>query len=263
MPPKSSQTGEELREFEAGVAAITDSRYVADYTWAIHGRMRTIFTNLPAEIDFGQTCIAGEVYPEKRISLEARIPLESLEATVDSGEAMVNVERRDSAGKEFTISIIPSESLPPGPFAFPIRLHAQSAAEGALPRNRFMVLGEIIGPVFAVPSAVEFGIVREGETAEQNVVLQSPLGKPIEVSEARVDDGVGQVRDGHDHVAANRLECVLQNQNESSALSCLVRFKAATPGDWSRNVMFRTRLEDGRVVDVVVPVRAIVIRRSG
>jgi hypothetical protein len=176
---------------------------------------------------------------------------------------MVNVERRDSAGKEFTISIIPSESLPPGPFAFPIRLHAQSAAVGALPRNRFMVLGEIIGPVFAVPSAVEFGIVTEGETAEQNVVLQSPLGKPIEVSDARVDDGVGQVRDGHDHVGANRLECVLQNQKESSAQSYLVRFTAAAAGDWSRNVMFRTRLEDGRVVDVVVPVRAIVIRPSG
>jgi hypothetical protein len=55
----------------------------------------------------------------------------------------------------------------------------------------------------------------------------------------------------------------LQNQKESSAQSYLVRFTAAAAGDWSRNVMFRTRLEDGRVVDVVVPVRAIVIRPSG
>lgn len=175
------------------------SHLLRSLAWDIRGKVRSIFTELPTGLDFGDACVHGKPSPTRAFCCTSRVPLETMVAESDLSAATCEVVCTDDDHRSFEVGVTPWSDLPVGPFDFSVRLVAVDREGNRLPAVRVEVSGEKVQDVALTPRLLVLGALRIGEAADHRVCLRSRTGQPFTVSPiVSSESGVKVVDSGHD-----------------------------------------------------------------
>jgi hypothetical protein len=214
--------------------------------WVLAGRMRRAFRVHPNPLRFGgaSSPVAGLAGPVKEVMIEPLVPVAQL-ATVGSPLLRSRVRR---AEKGWRVLVEPSDTMAAGEFQCDLSLRARLASGELLPPYVLRVTGRCLDEVEAIPSAIQFGIVEAGATAQAGLVVYVHRGAP-----ASVDALTGEP------------ECIFARLESCSDehLQLLVHLRAAQPGALQGRLRLAIRTREGRRRELAVPVDAFVLARPG
>jgi hypothetical protein len=200
--------------------------------WKVTGQVRRVLA-FDRDVYLGRHSELSQPLVLRTIPIEILVPLESLFAECDVPGLAASVERRDE-GKA-VLRLTPLSPLRTGAFEGTVSLKPVLKGGEPLPTQLMRCAGKIVPDVEAVPSAVQVGGRRLGETFEEEVVLRSLTGR------AWVTVGADVEGDG---LAVDPIE---------GSARFRIRQKVCKAGSQSNRVFLQVH-SAGREVAITVPV---------
>lgn len=173
-----------VRDFALPLAALRQDDASAPKIWVLRGRVRTAAVVSPPLVQLGQW-VRGQTVPPQSATVTLKTPVKALEAACDPALASVRVTRSRTNSEAFVVTIVPRQTIPSGPFNFPVKIRLVVREGKKMPRIVLPVAGVMLEDIQARPTVVAFGIVPLGRRVEQTVVLGSAAGKKLQVRSVR------------------------------------------------------------------------------
>jgi hypothetical protein len=154
----------------------------------VRGEVREEFSMTPDKFSFGKVGKGSTSSATIRATLAGDPNWEIAEAKAESTHVKVAAKKVMTKGTMVTYEITATldDSLPPGRWESEVWLKTSNAA---LNKVRIPVLVEVVAAVCASPSSVDFGDVKIGASAEQNVILRGE--KPFRIKTVKgADSGI-------------------------------------------------------------------------
>jgi hypothetical protein len=156
--------------------------------WTLHGRVRELLKFSPPLVAFGDI-IRGQPAAGVLVRIESSLPLRKLITKNKENNVCVDVVQKGP--RNFELSVIPSGTLPSGPFRLEVPLQPTGEDEQILPAKKMIVTGIMHEDVEPVPSLLVLGALPIGQVAKETIVLKSIAGKRFKVEKVQsLSDGL-------------------------------------------------------------------------
>jgi len=150
--------------------------------FVLRGTVRDALKVAPRVIQFGQSLQEGGRSRGHRLTVQALVPLKTLQAEVHPPIGTVCIRRRASNERGYGVTFSPAANLPPGPLAAVLQLHGVTEDGQRIPPYPVPIEGTVVADIRAVPERLDLGVRIVGELAEGTVVLQSLAGRSFAVT---------------------------------------------------------------------------------
>jgi hypothetical protein len=195
--------------------------------WTIHGKVRELLKLIPPLVTFGDL-IRGQPAPDVLVKIESSVPLRKVGTKSKENNVCVDVVQKRP--RNFELSVVPSDTLPSGPFRLEVPLQPIGETEQILPAKKLIVTGIMHDEVEPVPSPLVLGALPIGQTASETIALKSITGKPFKVEKVQS--------------LSNGLRVELVERGDTKVPMVVVSQKSTTAGDQWTQAICRVRVGD-------------------
>ncbi|MBC7967330.1 MAG: DUF1573 domain-containing protein [Fuerstia sp.] len=177
------------RTTEAGIIALASSgERPVKLSWKLRATVRNAIGLNPI-IVVNDPVVVGADAPAQSVQIVEHIPLRRIIASCDPAKAEVDVAHAPGEGglSKLNIRLKPRET--PGTFEFPVMLTPVAVEEGTtIPPLTIQVRGRVVEDIYAVPSSLVLGVIRDGEHFEGEFVLASRQSHAFEIEKIEISD---------------------------------------------------------------------------
>ncbi|MBN8480731.1 MAG: hypothetical protein J0L88_03975 [Xanthomonadales bacterium] len=178
--------GDHIGRFSLVYFAFADGQVEPVAKLAVRGFVDWIVDPVSTRFDAGVVKAGETVRHEFRPSIRSGVDLKLTSAEEIGGAFKASVA---ADGRSVIVEL--KQGMPWGPFDESVVIRTNNIEQGKVP---FRISGEVRGAVVPNPASVDFGVIREGQTAEQIVRLTDESSRPLRVGEVSVAGADAQVR---------------------------------------------------------------------
>jgi hypothetical protein len=179
-----SEEHKPLRPIAIEIAVLLEGEKVPRRGWLLEGAVRSRLTTETKQVAFGDRLVQGSVEEPRVIKVHLHEPGELVASVTPPQSGTVQVEPTE--GKVYRVKILPSHTLPPGPFEFKLVLGVRH--EGVVSQGlEIPVRGEMQKETRPFPAQVQLGSHKVKTVQEAFLPLRAPQNKGWKVEQIEID----------------------------------------------------------------------------
>ncbi len=228
-----------VRDHAEKVAAFTEDDAVRPAAvWEVRGRVRSGFSMVPGQLDFGDSLVAGSPFASKTVKVNCHEACQRLEVESDESRASALVTQTDGdgggVGRQFEIHVVPNAGLPAGNHEFTLGVKAVLGDGETTAAAPLKVAARVLPEFGIVPSLTHLGRMTVGTEAEETVSLISRSGRSFSVERVESDSDDVSVEPYPVTAGGSRLYRLTIRASQTGNQQAEVRFHVRVDEDDSR-----------------------------
>jgi hypothetical protein len=205
--------------------------------WRLTGIVSNAFDITPPLANFEDKLVAGHPFPSKVIAIRYRKPWQTVRAHEDPAFGRVVVHHSHDDRRQFRVEVLPSESLPPGPFDFRVPIIGETMSGETLAPLPLRVVGRVRPTVQLTPEKLWLGVHARGSTIRRSIEVRA-LEDTITLSKVESESQAIQVRpkaSGYDRTHKIDLEIALDETGQfASYVDVVTNRQGVESGEFNR-----------------------------